>query len=64
LFIAAQNAGSRIRRIELRTFAHPPSAMLAVLGDRGLEPSFAHSGSLGGSQGSRADAALRLTSAA
>ena len=44
LFVAAQNVGFRIRRMEFRTFAHPPSAMLAVLADRGLESTFAHSG--------------------
>jgi hypothetical protein len=44
LFIVAQNVWFRIRRKEFRTFAHPPSAMLAVLGDRGLHATFAHSG--------------------
>jgi hypothetical protein len=44
LFIAVQNVGFRLRRREFRTFAHPPSAMLAVLGDRGLDATFAHSG--------------------
>jgi hypothetical protein len=44
VLIAAQNVGYRIRRMEFRTFAHPPSAMLAVLGDRGLDATFAHSG--------------------
>lgn len=44
LVIAAQNVGFRIRRREFRVFAHPPSAMLAVLGDRGLDATFAHSG--------------------
>ena len=44
LFIAAQNVGYRIRRMEFRTFAHPPPAMLAVLRDRGLDATFAHSG--------------------
>jgi len=29
---------------EFRTFAHPPAAMLAVLGERGLRPTFAHRG--------------------
>ncbi len=42
LFIAAQNVGYRVRRMEFRTFAHPPSAMLAVLRDRGLAATFAH----------------------
>jgi hypothetical protein len=44
LFVAAQNIGLRIRRREFRVFAHPPSAMLAVLRDRGLDATFAHSG--------------------
>jgi hypothetical protein len=44
LVIGAQNVGFRIRRMEFRTFAHPPAAMLAVLGDRGLHAAFAHSG--------------------
>jgi hypothetical protein len=44
LVIAALNVGFRIRRRQFRTFAHPPSAMLAVLDDRGLEATFAHSG--------------------
>jgi hypothetical protein len=44
LVVAAQNAGLRIRRMEFRTFAHPPAAMLAVLSDRGLDATFAHSG--------------------
>jgi hypothetical protein len=42
--IAAQNVGFRLRRREFRTFAHPPRAMLAVLSDRGLDATFAHSG--------------------
>jgi 2-polyprenyl-3-methyl-5-hydroxy-6-metoxy-1,4-benzoquinol methylase len=44
LFVAAQNVGFRVRRREFRTFAHPPSAMLAVLRDGGLDATFAHSG--------------------
>src|SRR6266542_1165362 len=36
LFIAAQNLIFRLLRREFRTFAHPPSAMLGLLGDRGL----------------------------
>jgi 2-polyprenyl-3-methyl-5-hydroxy-6-metoxy-1,4-benzoquinol methylase len=35
-FIAAQNLVFRLRGDEFRTFAHPPSAMLAVLGDHGF----------------------------
>jgi 16S rRNA G966 N2-methylase RsmD len=42
LFIAAQNLVFRLLRREFRTFAHPPSAMLAVLADRGLRRTFAH----------------------
>jgi hypothetical protein len=44
LLIAAQNVCFRARRMEFRTFAHPPSAMLAVLRDRGLDATFTHSG--------------------
>ena len=44
LVVAAQNVGLRIRRMEFRTFAHPPATMLAVLSDRGLDATFAHSG--------------------
>ncbi|MDP9226215.1 MAG: SAM-dependent methyltransferase [Actinomycetota bacterium] len=42
--VAAQNLGFRLMRREFRTFAHPPSAMLAVLRERGLDPTFAHKG--------------------
>jgi len=42
LLIAAQNLVFRLLRREFRTFAHPPSAMLAVLAERGLRPTFAH----------------------
>jgi 16S rRNA G966 N2-methylase RsmD len=44
LVVGAENLGSRLRRMEFRTFAHPPSAMLAVLRAGGLEPTFRHSG--------------------
>jgi protein-L-isoaspartate O-methyltransferase len=44
LFVAAQNVGFRIVRKEFRTFAHPPSAMLAVLRDAGLDATFTHTG--------------------
>jgi hypothetical protein len=44
MFVAAVNVGFRLLRREFRTFAHPPSAMLAVLRDRGLDATFAHSG--------------------
>jgi 16S rRNA G966 N2-methylase RsmD len=42
--VAAENLGFRLRGREFRTFAHPPSAMLAVLEQRGLRPAFAHHG--------------------
>jgi magnesium-protoporphyrin O-methyltransferase len=44
LVVAAQNAGFRLMRREFRTFAHPPSAMLGVLGDAGLDARFTHTG--------------------
>jgi len=44
VFIAAQNVGFRIMRREFRTFAYPPSEMLAVLGDAGLDATFTHTG--------------------
>jgi len=40
--IAAQNLVFRLLRKEFRTFAHPPSAMLGVLGERGLRRTFEH----------------------
>ncbi len=42
LFIASSNLVFRLRRREFRSFAHPPSAMLAVLAEHGLRPKFAH----------------------
>ena len=36
------SSGSRAR--EFRAFAHPPASMLAVLGEHGLRPDFAHKG--------------------
>jgi 16S rRNA G966 N2-methylase RsmD len=42
--VAGQNLVLRARRREFRTFAHPPAAMLAVLQERGLRPSFDHHG--------------------
>jgi len=42
--IAMQNAGFRLMRHEFRVFAHPPTAMLGVLREQGLEPRFAESG--------------------
>jgi 16S rRNA G966 N2-methylase RsmD len=44
LFVAVQNVVFRLLRKEFRTFAHPPAAMLAVLGEHGLRGTFAHSG--------------------
>jgi magnesium-protoporphyrin O-methyltransferase len=42
LFIAASNLVFQLRRREFRSYAHPPSAMLAVLAEHGLRPTFAH----------------------
>lgn len=42
LFIGAQNLVLRLLRREFRTFAHPPSAMLGVLGERGLRRTYEH----------------------
>jgi 16S rRNA G966 N2-methylase RsmD len=42
LLIAVQNLVFRLLRREFRAFAHPPSAMLAVLEERGLRRTFAH----------------------
>jgi hypothetical protein len=44
LVVAGQNVSFRLARKEFRTFAHPPSAMLTVLEDCGLRPTFAHHG--------------------
>jgi hypothetical protein len=44
LVVGAQNLGFRLKRSEFRTFAHPPSAMRAVLEARGLHQTFAHRG--------------------
>ena len=44
LFVATENLIFRLLRKEYRSFAHPPAAMLAVLGDRGLRRTFAHHG--------------------
>jgi 2-polyprenyl-3-methyl-5-hydroxy-6-metoxy-1,4-benzoquinol methylase len=46
LLVAAQNVAFRTMRREFRTFVHPPSAMVAILRDRGLEPRFTHSGTV------------------
>jgi protein-L-isoaspartate O-methyltransferase len=42
LFISAGNLVFRLLRREYRSFAHPPSAMLGLLGERGLRRTFAH----------------------
>jgi 16S rRNA G966 N2-methylase RsmD len=44
LVVAAQNLIFRLLGKEFRTFAHPPAAMLAALGERGLRDAFAHHG--------------------
>ena len=44
LFVSAQNLLFRLLRKEFRVFTHPPSRMLAVLGDRGLRRTFEHHG--------------------
>lgn len=44
LVLAVQNLTLRLRRRDFRTFAHPPSAMLAVLEQHGLRPAFGHHG--------------------
>ena len=44
LLFASQNLFFRLRRMEFRTFAHPPAEMLAVLEQRGLRHTFSHRG--------------------
>jgi hypothetical protein len=44
LVIGAENLGFRLIGREFRVFAHPPAAMLAVLGEHGLEAVFAEQG--------------------
>jgi 16S rRNA G966 N2-methylase RsmD len=43
-FVGAQNTVLRLSGRQFRTFAHPPSAMLAVLAEHGLRPALAHRG--------------------
>ena len=43
-FIALENLALRLRRKELRTFAHPPEAMLDVCRRQGMTKMFAHAG--------------------
>jgi magnesium-protoporphyrin O-methyltransferase len=42
--IATQNGCMRLLRKEFRAFVHPPPAMLEVLADGGLRPTFQHHG--------------------
>jgi 2-polyprenyl-3-methyl-5-hydroxy-6-metoxy-1,4-benzoquinol methylase len=42
LVVLGQNFIFRLLRKEFRTFAHPPSEMLAILRERGFRRSFAH----------------------
>ena len=44
LVVGAENVGFRLAKREFRVFAHPPAAMLAVLGEQGLEAAFAERG--------------------
>ncbi len=44
LIVSAQNLLLRLLRKDFRTFAHPPSRMLEVLGEHGLRATFAHRG--------------------
>jgi 2-polyprenyl-3-methyl-5-hydroxy-6-metoxy-1,4-benzoquinol methylase len=41
-FISVENLVFRLLRREYRSFAHPPSAMLGLLGELGLRRTFAH----------------------
>ena len=43
-FIRIQNVGLRLSRKELRTYAHPPAAMLDVCRASGLRPTYAYAG--------------------
>jgi magnesium-protoporphyrin O-methyltransferase len=42
LLIAVQNLFFRLRRMEFRTFAHPPARMLEVVDGRGLRLAYSH----------------------
>ena len=44
LVVGVENLGFRLTRREFRVFAHPPAAMLAVLGEHGLQAGFAQRG--------------------
>jgi hypothetical protein len=52
-FIALENFALRLRRKELRTFAHPPAAMLEVCRAYGMSTTFAHPGMIWQVQGLR-----------
>jgi protein-L-isoaspartate O-methyltransferase len=45
-FICVQNLGLRLSRKELRTYAHPPAAMLDVCRASGLRSTYAHAGAV------------------
>ena len=42
LLISVENLAFKLLRREYRSFAHPPAAMLGLLGERGLRRTFAH----------------------
>jgi hypothetical protein len=44
VLFASQNLFFRVRRMEFRTFTHPPAEMLAVLESGGLRHTFSHRG--------------------
>jgi protein-L-isoaspartate O-methyltransferase len=44
LIIGAENLKFRLQHREFRTFVHPPAALLAVLAQHGLHPTFARRG--------------------
>ena len=44
LLFACQNLSFKLRRMDFRTFAHPPAEMLAVLEQRGFRHTFSHRG--------------------
>jgi 2-polyprenyl-3-methyl-5-hydroxy-6-metoxy-1,4-benzoquinol methylase len=44
LVVGTENVVFRLLRKEYRAFAHPTSAMIGVLGEHGLHPTFAHRG--------------------
>jgi magnesium-protoporphyrin O-methyltransferase len=44
LFVSGANLRLRLQRRDFRVFVHPPPALLAVLEQRGLRPTFRHRG--------------------